>query len=297
MELAKSAAIATKLVWVAETGSTNSDLIVAAATGGETHWHDFSVYVTGFQKAGRGRSGRQWLAPAGSSLFVSVLIRPKAPIETYGWLPLLAGLAMSRAIKDRLLDPRGQNHGRSGIWGEVADDAVSAEALRSARAVGVKWPNDVLVGEHKICGVLSELLPNGKGVVIGAGLNLTLTREQLPVETATSLALIGDAEAVAGEAATDATLDDILSRYLIALRDLMNDFDAYNGNAARAGLETSVSQACLTLGQQVRVIMPGDQEVWGTAKSIDAQGRLVVETTQGQIIEVSAGDIVHLRHR
>jgi BirA family biotin operon repressor/biotin-[acetyl-CoA-carboxylase] ligase len=147
--------------------------------------------------------------------------------------------------------------------------------------------------------VLSELLPDGKGVVIGAGLNLTLTREQLPVDTATSMALIGDvaAAASAGSPIDAATLDDILSRYLEALRDLMNDFDAYSGDAALAGLQNQVSQGCLTLGQEVRVILPGDQEVWGTAKSIDAQGRLVVEATNGQTIEVSAGDIVHLRHR
>lgn len=280
MELAKSAAIATKLVWIGETGSTNSDLIAAASTGGETNWPDFSVYVTGYQNAGRGRSGRQWIAPAGSSLFVSVLLRPFAPIQTYGWLPLLAGLAMSRAISGRLLDQSGENQGKAGL-------------------VGVKWPNDVLVGEHKISGVLSELLPDGKGVVIGAGLNLTLTREQLPVDTATSMALIGDvaAAASAGSPIDAATLDDILSRYLEALRDLMNDFEAYSGDAALAGLQNQVSQGCLTLGQEVRVILPGDQEVWGTAKSIDAQGRLVVETTNGQTIEVSAGDIVHLRHR
>lgn len=279
MEFAKSKAIASKLVWVAETGSTNSDLISAAITGGQDNWPDFSVYVTGFQTAGRGRDGRQWLAPAGSSLFVSVLLRPLAPIENLGWLPLLAGLAMSRAVAGRLTE--------------------SAEAAQNAGRVGVKWPNDVLVAEQKISGVLSELLPDLSGVVVGAGLNLTLTREQLPVETATSLALLGDpaAKAHAGGAIDAATLDDILSRYLSALRELVNDFNAYAGDATLAGLQTQVSLGCVTLGQAVRVILPGGGEHWGTAKSIDGQGRIVIETAQGQVACIAAGDIVHLRHQ
>jgi BirA family biotin operon repressor/biotin-[acetyl-CoA-carboxylase] ligase len=282
MEFAKSKAIARKLVWISETGSTNSDLIAAAATGGETSWPDFSVYVTGYQTAGRGRSGRQWLAAAGSSLFVSVLLRPKAPIETFGWLPLLAGLAMSRAVASRL-----------------NDFGVSAEAAKNASIVGVKWPNDILVGEQKVSGVLSELLPDGSGVVIGAGLNLTLTREQLPVETATSLALLGDpaAAANAGGPIDAETLDDILCRYLSSLRELVNDFNAYGGDAALAGLQQQFVLKCVSLGQQVKVMLPGDDQLWGTAKSIDEQGRIVVETQQGQSVSIAAGDIVHLRHQ
>jgi BirA family biotin operon repressor/biotin-[acetyl-CoA-carboxylase] ligase len=282
MEFEKSQTIASKLVWIEETGSTNSDLIAAAITGGVENWPDFSVYVAGYQNAGRGRSGRQWLAPAGSSLFVSVLLRPSAAIETLGWLPLLAGLAMSKAVAGRL-----------------GDSGQLAEVAQNAGRVGVKWPNDVLVAEQKISGVLSELLPDLSGVVVGAGLNLTLTREQLPVETATSLALLGDPAAVAnaGGAIDAATLDDILSRYLSALRELNNDFNAYGGDAALAGLQTQVSLGCVTLGQEVRVILPSEQELWGTAQAIDNQGRLVVQTTENQKIAVAAGDIVHLRHR
>jgi BirA family biotin operon repressor/biotin-[acetyl-CoA-carboxylase] ligase len=276
MELPKSESIATKLIYVSETGSTNSDLISAATTGGEANWPDFSVYVTGYQNAGRGRSGRAWIAPAGSSLFVSVLVRRAAvPVENLAWMPLLAGLAMSRAVASRL-----------------------AGSVQGAQ-VGVKWPNDVLAGERKLSGVLSELLPDLSGVVIGAGLNLTLTTEQLPVETATSLALLGDPAAVAsagGEIDAE-TLDDILARYLSELRSLMAVFHEANGNAALAGLQTQVTVGCLSVGQDVRVIMPGDQELWGVAKSIDEQGRVVVETSEGKIIAVSAGDIVHLRHR
>ena len=267
MEFAKSKALATKLVWITETGSTNSDLISAAVTGGKSNWPDFSVYVTGYQSAGRGRAGRQWLAPAGSSLFVSVLLRPTAPIETFGWLPLLAGLAMSRTVSSR---------------------------LTNGSQVGVKWPNDVLVAEQKISGVLSELLPDGSGVVIGAGLNLTLTREQLPVETATSLTLLGDS--ISGEV-DESTIDEILSSYLGELRAFMAAFNQHRGDAALAGLQQQFLAQCITLGQQVKVILPGEGELWGTAKTIDNQGRIIVETHQGDLASVAAGDIVHLRHQ
>ena len=270
MELPKSEALANRLVWVAETGSTNSDLISAASKASLEPLPDFTVYVAGFQNAGRGRSGRAWLAPAGSSLFVSVLLRPNASIETFSWLPLLAGLAMSRAVRSRLAT----NH-----------------------ELGVKWPNDVLVDGKKVCGVLSELLPDLSGVVVGAGLNLTLSPDQLPVETATSLGLLGDpdAERSLGGAIEAGALDEILAAYLGELRSLLVDFNQHRGNAALAGLMGQVIAGCVTLGQQVRVIMPGDQELWGLAKSIDEQGRLVVEKPDSKTVAVSAGDIVHLR--
>jgi BirA family biotin operon repressor/biotin-[acetyl-CoA-carboxylase] ligase len=285
MELPKSEAIATKLVYVSETGSTNSDLISAAITGGQANWPELSVYVTGYQNAGRGRAGRAWIAPAGSSLFVSVLVRRNdIALDTLAWLPLLGGLAMARAVTGRL---------------QAAADQGSELAALNLAKVGVKWPNDVLVGERKVSGVLSELLPDLSGVVVGAGLNVTLTNEQLPVETATSLALLGDPAVAAGSVVDAQTLDDILSRYLTAFRDELSAFVAHqgNGSATGSGLQTRVSLACSSLGQEVRVIMPGDQELWGVAKSIDEQGRLVVETTGGKTVAVSAGDIVHLRHR
>ena len=147
--------------------------------------------------------------------------------------------------------------------------------------------------------MLSELLPDGSGVVVGSGLNLTLSREQLPVETATSLALLGDpsARALAGGAIDADTLDDILARYLGQLRQLVETFDLNRGNAALAGLQAQVSRGCLTLGQEVKAILPGDDELWGTAETIDEQGRLVIKTANNQKIAVAAGDIVHLRHR
>ena len=274
-EFARSRSLAARLDYVAETGSTNTDLIAAAGQAGQPDaLADFTVLVAGFQNAGRGRSGRQWDAPAGSSLFVSVLLRPTPAIapDAYAWLPLLAGLAMRNAVR------------RLAAAQSVALDVV------------VKWPNDVLIaepdaaefgGHRKVSGVLSELLPDLSGVVVGAGLNLTQTRDALPVETATSLAIHS----------VTATLDDALAEYLGELRGLYSRFVSAGGDAVTSGLRQEVADACESVGRRVRAILPGGAERLGVGKGIDSTGRLtVLFDGESAATQVAAGDIVHLRH-
>lgn len=201
MNFSQSAQLAQRLDWVESTGSTNSDLIAAAAAE-PAAFPDFSVLVTSEQTAGRGRSGREWQAPAGSSLVVSVLLRPNAVAVTqFAWLPLIAGMSMANAISQFAGSQRAQ----------------------------VKWPNDVLIGDKKVCGVLSELLPDASAVVIGTGVNVFQSLDQLPTETATSLAL----EKIAIE-----SLDDLLAAYLKNLRSNINDFIALAGSSALANCTT-----------------------------------------------------------
>jgi BirA family biotin operon repressor/biotin-[acetyl-CoA-carboxylase] ligase len=258
MSFEKSAQQASRLESVASTGSTNTDLI-AAATANSVDWPDFSVLVTAEQTAGRGRSGREWLAPAGSSLFVSVLLRPRSVAASqFSWLPLIAGLSMANAI--------------SGFAG-------------SARAL-VKWPNDVLIGDKKVCGVLSELLPDLSGVVVGAGVNVFQNAEQLPVDTASSLAI----EGIAVE-----SLDELLAAFLKSLKRNYDEFVALAGELGGSELHAAINAACGSVGCDVRVVLPGDQEFLGRAIEVDSLGRLVVQN-QSETRAVSVGDIVHLRH-
>lgn len=250
--------VATRIEWMPSTGSTNSDL-VAAVTADPNGWPEFSVLGTDFQTEGRGRAGRAWQAPAGSSLFVSVLLRPPAQnVSVFGWLPLLAGLAVRNSLASAGLGDR----------------------------VKIKWPNDVLVGEKKISGVLSEFVAPVQAVVIGAGVNLFLTEDQLPVETATSLSL---------EGATNFTLESILSGYLRELRGLYEKFALNGFDANRSGLRSEVVENCVSLNRKVRAVLPGDKEFVGTATNIDDSGRITI-IRDGEQVEVSAGDIVHLRH-
>ncbi|MGH1547817.1 biotin--[acetyl-CoA-carboxylase] ligase [Leifsonia poae] len=253
MEFRRSRAIVPVLEVLPEAGSTND--VLRQRAGGLP---DLAVLVTDNQTGGRGRLGREWITPPGTALAISVLLKPVGlPSSAYGWFPLLAGLAMSRALGP--LVPGG---------------------------VQVKWPNDVLIEGDKVCGILAELLPDLSGLVIGAGVNLSQTREQLPTDTSTSLAL---AEATAVDA------DLVLSAYLIQLSTVYREFLSAGGDPIRSALRDEVVEACHTVGRPVRVQLPSGDDLLGTAVGIDEDGRLVVQSDAGRTA-VAAGDVTHLRY-
>jgi BirA family biotin operon repressor/biotin-[acetyl-CoA-carboxylase] ligase len=258
MHLPLSSAVAPQLIVLDEIGSTNTELVRRVAAGGV---EDFTVIVTANQTAGRGRLDREWSAAPGAALAVSVFVAPaRGSSSQLAWMPLLAGLAMARAV---------------------------ASVVPHA-AVELKWPNDVLIAGRKVSGLLCEVVPDGLGVVIGAGINITMTPEQLPVPTATSLAIEG--------AAPNALHDRALSAYLSQLRLALTEF-ARAGFDPEAGLRAAVAAACSTIGRSVRVQLPGGTELFGTAIDIDASGRLVVRELAGSALTpVAAGDVTHLRY-
>lgn len=150
---------AAHVVEVPFTDSTNADLLAALHAG--EHWPHLGALVTRDQRGGRGRLDRQWVAPAGTALAISVVLRVAAvPLERRGWIPLAAGAAMT--------------------------DAVAAQLP----GAGVKWPNDVLVDGRKICGILAQVADT-ETVVVGSGVNTRMTSAQLPTPTATSFAAEG----------------------------------------------------------------------------------------------------------
>lgn len=254
MDFALSRRIAARLDIVAHTGSTNADLRDRAAAESVPH---LSVLLTRDQRSGRGRLDRSWQTPPGAALAVSVLLRLDgiAPAER-GWVPLVAGLAMSEAISAQLPD----------------------------RRVSLKWPNDVLVeaggAAAKICGILAEAV-GADEVIVGTGINTAMTAEQAPVPTATSFAMLGVA----------CDEDRLLADYLTALERALSLLREAEG--AGSGIHTAVSARCSTLGQQVRVILPSAQ-ITGRARRLAPDGRLVVDDGVHEHI-ISAGDIVHLR--
>lgn len=262
-DLTASLDVPAALTWLPEAGSTNAELVSRASADPDA-WPDFSVLVTDAQTTGRGRLDRTWTTPPGSSLATSVLLRPNVPADRLGWIPLMSGLAMTRTVQMLL----------------------AGAGMRAADA-SLKWPNDVLVRGLKISGILSELVPGDEPVVVvGAGLNTSMTRDQLPVETATSLAI---------ECRRTYSVDTVLSLYLTQLRQLYEPFVAASGDARSSGLVSQVSAACETLGRAVRVQLPGDDLV-GVARGIDADGRLLVQPEgEAMLRSISAGDVTHLR--
>ncbi|AJE42215.1 biotin--[acetyl-CoA-carboxylase] ligase [Streptomyces nodosus] len=243
---------------VQRTGSTNSDLVARAASGQAA---EGTVLVAEEQSSARGRLDRVWTAPPRSGLFFSFLLRPaEVPVDRWGWLPLLTGVAVATGL---------------------------------ARAAGVdlslKWPNDVLVtvdgAERKAGGILAELAGED-GVVIGIGLNVTLRESELPVPTAGSLAL-------AGAPTTDR--DTLLRAMLRSLEDWYGRWRAVAGDPVACGLQETYAAGCATLGRLVRAELPGDTSITGEAVAIDGDGRIVLATREGVQKPVGAGDIVHLR--
>lgn len=251
-----------ELIVLDSAGSTNDELARIAADSAE-----FTVVLTLDQRAGRGRLGRAWIAPPGRTLAASVLLRPRLadgaplPRDSLGWLPLLAGAAMTAAVNTVL----------------------------PARNARLKWPNDVLIGGRKVSGLLSELAPGGT-VVIGSGVNLFLPEEELPTPTSTSLALAG------ATAHGDELIDRVLSGYLSELRALTGRLLAADGDAVASGGHAVVTGLCDTLGRAVRVELPGGDALEGTAAGVDPTGRLQVRLAGGgALVAVAAGDVVHLR--
>jgi BirA family biotin operon repressor/biotin-[acetyl-CoA-carboxylase] ligase len=230
--------------------STNAEVAAAARDGAS----EGLVVVAESQTAGRGRRDRSWTTPPRAGLTFSVLLRPPFPAAGWGWLPLLAGLAVATPVT-RL----------------------------SELDVALKWPNDALVGERKLGGILAEVV--GTAVVVGIGLNVSLRPDELPVPTATSLAIEGSV-VVDRDPVLRAVLREFERRYV--------DLTRASGDAAACGLAADYRAACATLGRAVRVELPGPQVLEGTAIDVDADGRLVLDVGGGRQT-VAAGDVVHIR--
>ncbi|RFS86353.1 biotin--[acetyl-CoA-carboxylase] ligase [Actinomadura spongiicola] len=251
---------------VDETGSTNADLAARAREGAP----EGTVLVTESQTAGRGRLGRVWAAPPRSGLMFSMVVRPRVPVPMLGWASLLTGVAVASAVR-RMTAWSEAGEGFLGDGGDVAVD------------VRLKWPNDLLVGDRKLAGILVEKVEDG--LVVGVGLNVGLREEELPVATATSLAIEG------------APLTDRAPLLRAILREFATwyqEWTALDGDPESSGVRTAYKNLCVTLGREVRVELPGDVRVVGTARDVDGAGRLVVSGPGGDTA-ISAGDVVHVR--
>ena len=267
--------------WFADVDSTNRYLLdtarEAAAAPGLAGLAELAglVAVADHQSAGRGRLGRQWQAPAGAGLLLSVLLLPDLPLEQLHLCSIAMGLA-------------------------AADACIRVAGLAPA----LKWPNDLLVGNRKLGGILAESVPTAVGgrraVVVGIGINVTWPPgeggvtagpgsqgegpgAQVPEE------LRRNATSIRRETGADIDRDDLLTQLLVGLDRLL---DAVEDEERRRGVLEEYRRRCATLGRRVRVEL-ADGAIGGTATEIDDAGRLVV--VDGAAIHVvEAGDVVHL---
>ena len=222
------------------TASTQSDL-VACVRAGDARAGD--VIAAEFQSGGRGRLTRTFDAPKSSALLFSIYIEPQRNRDDWGWIPLIAG--------------------------------VSVAQILSQFNAQVKWPNDILIDNKKVAGLITEVI--GNGVVIGIGINVAMEPAELPVPTATSLFI---------EGAQSLTRNQLLP-------DLLKIFETnfMNWDSGRDEIKATYSQMSATVGRKVRVEYPNGQIESAIAVSISDQGELVLDTGA----HVQAADIVHLR--
>ena len=251
MEYPLSSQAAADFEYLEKTGSTNKDLLAKAE-----QLPEFYVLATDFQSAGKGRMDRSWDANPGSSVMASILLRPRfSQSSVIGWLSLLTALAITRAISDLGLAPK------------------------------IKWPNDVLIKEKKISGILAEAASDLSCVVIGFGINVNQSAQQLPVDTATSLSM---------ENAVAVDRDQLLAAVIENIQQLYLELSDAGGDAQASGLRQAVLDLSATVGSQISIEFPDGKKVFGLANDIDETGRLVV-LCQNETLSVSAGDVLHLR--
>lgn len=228
---------------VAETGSTNSDLAAAARGGAPAG----TVLVAELQTAGRGRLDRRWAAPPGTGLTFSVLLRPDVPAASLSWLPMVVGAALVGTLRTAL-----------------------------TLSVVLKWPNDVLLDERKLAGVLVEVVPvpgQPPAAVVGVGLNVAANSGELPPGATSATAGLG----------AEVERTGLLIALLDGLRLGLARWEADPSSARDTYLPF-----CSTIGRWVRVELPDGRTVEGIASDVDAVGRLVVDGTA-----FSAADVVH----
>lgn len=254
--------------WVPEIGSTNTELL-DEARGGSPEGH---VVIADLQTAGRGRRGRTWTAPAGTSLMMSVLLRPPA-----------GSLSAPQA---------------SLITSAFAVAAVDAVRASCSVSVALKWPNDLVVdvadadrvdddqGYRKVAGILTESILSGdrvEAVVVGMGLNTGWP--EVPPElraVAQSLNLLAG-HPIDRPALATSILEGFERRYasLVEARDI-------------DGLRSAVLSRSATVGRSIRLDL-GDEVVEGIAVDVDHDGRLIVETSPGERRDITVAEVVHLR--
>lgn len=236
-----------------ELGSTNTEAIEQAKRGAE----EGLCVVARRQTAGRGRQGRVWQSPDGAGLYFSIVLRPQIETKFYPLITLMSAVAVCETLKFSF-------------------------SLDS----DIKWVNDILVGEKKICGILAEVAETEKGTVIIVGIGINLRSDNFPFE------IIDTATSVEREIGKPAKVDFLLPA-------LTGNFDRFytmlrSENGVEKIKDEWAKRSSYHTGKDVRVILPGETLI-GTTCGLEENGALRVKQPDGEIRIVQAGDVENLR--
>jgi BirA family transcriptional regulator, biotin operon repressor / biotin---[acetyl-CoA-carboxylase] ligase len=239
--------------FVPATGSTNEDLAEAAVAGAP----EWTALVAAEQRGGRGRLGRTWWSPPGTSMAVSILLRPRIPAHRTPLISLAAAAAMAAACRD--------------------DAQVD---------VLCKWPNDLLAGDRKVGGILGEASVSAGAVdhvVLGCGLNVLQRAEDFPPgfrSFATSLVVEGGRP----------DPFELLRDYFSGLRSLYGP----GGSGLAHRVRSAYLPLCSTIGRAVRAVTVSGSTVQGVARDVGSSGELIVRDASGRTHAVGFGEVEHL---
>jgi BirA family biotin operon repressor/biotin-[acetyl-CoA-carboxylase] ligase len=232
--------------------STNNEAARWATLGAE----EGLAVVADEQTAGRGRLQRTWVSPMGAGLYCSVLLRPKFSAERWPLITFVAALSVSDALSE--------------ACGLTTD---------------IKWPNDLLAGERKICGILAEVVESDKGRAVILGMGVNVTREAFPEElreVATSV------EEATGRVFETTTILQFLLQALTRWYPLLGELDGDEKIVAEWMSRSSYAE-----GKLVNVIN-GDDTLSGITRGLEPDGALRLATEKGIVI-VRAGDVSRVR--
>ncbi|MDR2929700.1 MAG: biotin--[acetyl-CoA-carboxylase] ligase [Propionibacteriaceae bacterium] len=252
------------------TGSTNTDLMDRIRHG---QAGPYTALIALDQAEGRGRLARRWEAPPGTALFVSMAVPVIAQTRWWGIMPLAAGVAVADVLGQCLAV------GGDSPQPQTRQSSLAQPGDQVSPQVRLKWPNDVLVDERKVCGILVEVARSV--AVIGVGVNVSQRADELVFAQATSLAACG--ACTTRQIVAAAVMDRIA-----ALWSTLND------EAGRAAVMARYRRSCVTVGKAVRVWTSEQEFVDGVAVGVDDTGELQVEVA-GQRRSFSSGDVFHLR--
>jgi len=227
------------------TGSTQNDL--AESVHAETA-HDGDVLVANYQRAGRGRLDREFIAAPSSALLFSLYKKVTRPRSEWNFIALLTALSITDALAE----------------------------FDSHVQLNVKWPNDILINEKKIAGLLCQAVDNG--VIVGVGLNVSMHQEELPVASATSLLL---------ENFSELDRSEILKRIL---QNFEKNFQIWQKQGS-APFISSYQEMCSSLNRDIQIISPTGESTAAIATGISALGELILSNG----VLVNSGDVLHLR--
>jgi BirA family transcriptional regulator, biotin operon repressor / biotin---[acetyl-CoA-carboxylase] ligase len=238
--------------------SVDSTNELASSLSGKNKIESNTVIIADQQESGKGRLGRKWISPAGRNIYMSIMIKPNIPPKDAAFLTLLSAAA-----------------------------CIIALIKTTGEKISIKWPNDLMVSDKKIGGILTEVRSGSgriKTAIIGIGINVNITKKELPPE------IRAIATSLKEESGIHYSRTDLIVRILKEFEHWYHIFL----QAGKAQIIEKWTELSSTPGKMVRVIT-GSETLSGLAEDIDDEGRLILRLSSGEIKKISSGDITMLR--